>query len=291
MKTFPIALANHIAQPTTTLAWCLKITRQDGVVFGLTEVDIGFDIGGVTYHPGFTCSDWATSATLDVENQEVTVLPGTTILTEEELAAGIWDNAAFEVFFVNHRSLSDGVSLSRRGRTGQAKLFVTTWTIEFRGLKQALQQPLGAVTSKTCRAELGDAKCTVDLTPFTFTETVTAVTSRQIFEASGLTQADEWFVEGLITFTGGLNANPAYRRKVKVFSGGVITLTLAMPFEVQIGDTFVILTGCQKRHERTIDNPTGVSDCIDKFDNVLNFQGEPHLVGVDALTSLPDVAG
>jgi hypothetical protein len=30
-----------------------------------------------------------------------------------------------------------------------------------------------------------------------------------------------------------------------------------------------------------------VSDCVDKYNNILNFQGEPHAPGVDALTSPP----
>ena len=42
---------------------------------------------------------------------------------------------------------------------------------------------------------------------------------------------------------------------------------------IQIGDTFTVVAGCVK----TLDA------CITKFDNVLNFQGEPHRPLQDAL--------
>ena len=45
---------------------------------------------------------------------------------------------------------------------------------------------------------------------------------------------------------------------------------------IAIGDAFTAVAGCQKRHD---------VDCRDKFGNLLNFQGEPHLPGIDALTS------
>jgi hypothetical protein len=53
-----------------------------------------------------------------------------------------------------------------------------------------------------------------------------------------------------------------------------------MPYAIQIGDTFSAVAGCQKRL---------AEDCGTKFSNVVNFGGEPHLPGIDALTSPPVV--
>ena len=82
----------------------------------------------------------------------------------------------------------------------------------------------------------------------------------------------------LTWLTGG---NAGLQAKVKSHTvAGVITLMLPMPSDPVAGDTFDIIAGCRKRlHE----------DCRDKFDNVVNFQGEPHLPGVDYLTADPDV--
>ena len=49
MKTASPALLAHMAQGTTTIAWCWKVTRTDGEVFGFTSVDRDLTIDGVTY--------------------------------------------------------------------------------------------------------------------------------------------------------------------------------------------------------------------------------------------------
>lgn len=284
-KTIPLALANHYASNATTLALCLKVVRRDAVVLGLTSADRAITVDGQLYHPGFGASDLAASAGLDVDNMEVSIFPGESALTQGELAAGLWDNAKFTIFEVNHRNVADGSNVLKRGTTGEAQLNQGLWTIEFRGLKQAFQQALGETNSKTCRYRLGDSRCTVNMAPFTYASTVTGVTSSQVFTASGRVEAAQWFVEGSVEFVTGANAG--FSQKVKVFAAGVFTLALPLPFPVVIGDTFSAVAGCQKRHERTTANPAGVSDCVDKFANVLNFGGEPHLPGIDGLTALP----
>ncbi len=37
MKSLPPALQAHLDDGTTTLAWCWRITRADGVTFGFTD--------------------------------------------------------------------------------------------------------------------------------------------------------------------------------------------------------------------------------------------------------------
>ena len=68
------------------------------------------------------------------------------------------------------------------GTIGEVRLHRGYVTAELRGLQQYLQQPIGSVSSKTCRARLGDAMCGVNLTPFTFSPTVGTVTNNQVFE-------------------------------------------------------------------------------------------------------------
>lgn len=285
MKTLPAPLAAHYALSNQTLCNCLKLVRADGATLGLTSLDVPITVDGLTYLPGFDMSDMVSQAGLAVDNMELQVLEADSVLAVADLLAGRWSGAEFTVFQVNYLAPAGGINLLKRGTTGDAQIKQGIWTVEFRSLKQALQQPLGEVTSKTCRYRLGDSRCTVDLGPHTFACTVTAVTSSQVFADSARTEADEWFAEGSVLFLTGPNAG--YSQKVKIFAAGQFTLALPMPFPVGPGDTFTAITGCQKRHERTLANPAGVSDCLDKFDNVLNFGGEPHLPGVDVLTSLP----
>lgn len=288
--SIPVALLPQYAATTSTLCTCLKVTRADAVSFGFSSLDVPLVVDGLTYEPGFEASDIVSTAMLSVDNLELTILPDAPggAVNREDLLAGLWDNATFEVFEVNYKAPADGVNVLKRGTSGEVQVRRGSFVVELRGLTQQLQQPVGLVTQKTCRANFCDfpaartnAPCRLDAADWTVTGTITAVTNNRVFRDSARTEGDDEFTEGLITFVDGLNAG--LRQKVKDYAAdGTITLSLPMPFEVQPGDAYSMLTGCRKRHDL---------DCRDRFDNILNFQGEPHLGGIDSLTSPPEVIG
>lgn len=273
MKTIPVALATHYALTCTTVATCLKVTRSDDVVVGFTSWADPISVDGVVYLPsGFNVSGIASTESLSVDNLELTILPDED-LPEGDLLAGYWNNAAFELFECNARAPADGINVLKRGTTGEVQIRRGKYVVEFRSLAQALQQTQGIVTNKTCRARLGDAACTKDLTAFTVTSTLTAVSSSAAFTDSARSEDDDYFADGLITITSG----PAegLSQKVKSFAAGVFTLSLPLGYAPEVGDAYTAIAGCRKRLQE---------DCVDKFDNAVNFQGEPHLPGLDALT-------
>lgn len=100
------------------------------------------------------------------------------------------------------------------------------------------------------------------------------------------TFADDYYGEGDVLFTSGECEGLQMKVKTYLNTGG-FTLMLPMFKLIQVGDTFDAVAGCRKRHARTLANPSGVSDCIDKFNNILNFDGEPHGRGQDVLTAPP----
>ena len=275
MKTLPTALAAHYASGTTTLADLLKITRKDGQVFAFTSASTDVTISGQLYTSaqGLDISSLEVTAGLAVDNLELTTLDDGSIFSRVEVLAGVWRNADFTISRYNWASPSDGVEVRMVGTVGEVHLKRGSITAELRGLQQYLQQPIGSVTSKTCRARLGDALCRVVLTGYTFTGSVTASASQQVFTDSTKAQAADYFAEGIVTFTNGVNAGLS--QKVKTFTGGVFTLALPMLQAIAVGTTYSVVAGCRKRLE----------DCSTKFNNVLNFQGEPHLPGVDQITA------
>jgi uncharacterized phage protein (TIGR02218 family) len=284
MKTLPSALADDFEEVSTTLAYFMRVARTDGEVFGFTSVDRVVTVDGLDYEPGFDLSALASGEGLNVDNLEVTILPdleGGTV-TRLDLLTGKWNNAEFQIFEANYLAPENGINPLKMGNTGEVKVNDCSYVLEFRDSLQIVQQPQGDVLSKNCRARLGDSKCRVDLTDFTVTGDLSAIASRQVFTDSARTEPEDWFGEGEITITSG--ANEGYRQKVKTFVGGVFTLSLPLPFDLEVGDEYTAIAGCRKRHDRSLDNPDGVSDCIDKFDNILNFQGEPHGGGLDKLT-------
>lgn len=280
MKTLPAGLAASYATGGTTLAWAVRIERSDATVYGWTSADRDVTIDAVVYRsaPGLEVASWTASAGFGVDNTELTVLADDTVITRADILAGKWNNAEFTLFRYDWSAPADGVEPIGAGFLGELRPRAGAYVAELRGLQQYLQQPVGAPSTKTCRARLGDAMCTVDLGPWTETGTITSVTSKQVFADSSRAEADDYFAEGILTWTGGLNSGLS--QKVKTYASDTFTLSLPMIFNVQVGDTYSVIAGCRKRLDE---------DCVAKFDNALNFQGEPHRPTVDDLTSSPEV--
>ena len=90
--------------------------------------------------------------------------------------------------------------------------------------------------------------------------TVSAVTDRRTFTATGISVAADYFGEGFITFQTGDNAGDV--RRVRSDNGtGTLILHLGAYDDIQIGDTFEALVGCRHRRQE---------DCITKHDNANN---------------------
>lgn len=273
-KTIPIALASEYAKGATTLCQCIKVTRSDGAIIGFTSLDRDVTVTGHLYKPGFDLSAIATTETLSVDNLELTALPDGDQVTSQDLEAGKWTGAQFVVFEVNYESPSDGINVLKRGSAGECRFNRGKFVIEFRGLSQALQQSQGIVTQKTCRERLGGPLCRVDLAPWTFTgNAVYAVDSRRVFSDGFVSGAEDIFTDGLVTFETGANAG--FTQKVKSFDSGTYTMSLPFPYDIEEGDLFTVEAGCPKTREI----------CKSRFGNVLNFQGEPDMPGVDRLMS------
>lgn len=277
-RVIPIGLAAHYPLRATTLCYVLKITRSiDNVSVGYTTLDDDITIAAFVYQRGLQISNIQTQSGLAVGNLDVNIFPDDNF-SAADLIAGKWNGAVWVLGIANWKDLAE-IDVVKTGKTGEAEINEQgTWKLEMRGLTQALQQPIGEYTQKTCKAELGDERCLVDLTPWTHDHVVTSVGSQHTLTASAAAEALDYYTEGSIKFLTGPNA--PYRFKVKFFAAGSFTLQVATPFVVGVGDTFTAVAGCQKRWDL---------DCRDKFDNILNNQSEKDTRGSDVLLAGPDV--
>lgn len=277
MNVISDELSAHYASGTTTLAQCWKCTRADGQIFGYTSLDQDIIFDEVTYlaSSGFTPSNIQSNANLSVSNLEVVGILDSENITEEDLTAGLWDGCAIEIFEVNFRDLTMGKRILGGGTIGNITSGRQSFSAELRGLTQRVQQSIGELYSPTCRAELGDARCGVNLSSYEVSGTITQVDTNQKFYDSARTEASSWFARGKITFTSG--ENTGLSMEVKSFAdtaSGVIKLQMPMPYPVQVGDTYTMLPGCMKRH---------IDDCKNKYNNIINFRGEPYVPGNDQM--------
>ncbi len=279
MKTAGSPLATHIAGETTTLATCWKVTRRDGAIFGFTDFDKDLTVDSLLYQArsGYTRSAIHTIANLAVDNLDIESAIDSETLSAADLRAGVWDGATVEIFLVNWANLANGKIILKRGTIGEVELKDTLFRAELRGLSQALSQQIVELYTPDCRADLGDARCKINLAALTVTGAVTAATDRRSFADSARGESVNHWNGGLLTWTSG--ANVGRKMEVKAFgSGGTFTLFLPMPSIVAVGDNYSLRPGCDKKF----------STCKDRYNNVKNFRGEPNVPGNDQVLAYPD---
>lgn len=294
MKTVSAELAEHLAGEVTFLCTCLKATLTNGTVIGFTDHDEDIIFGedsptvNTTYlaEGGYIASDVQTSSALNVDNAEIRGMLTSPAITEADMRSGIWDFARIEIFQVNWRDISQGRIKQRVGWLGEVRNDERdVFAAELRGIMQAYSRVIVELTSPSCRANLGDSRCKVNLAPYTFEASVYSVSAdNRTIVSLDLNQDTGYFGYGILTFTSGENLNLSMEVKIHTRQGSpnaaLIVLQLPMPFPIATGspsETFTIVAGCGKRF---------IEDCKTKFDNVVNFRGEPHVRGMHALVQV-----
>ncbi len=191
-----------------------------------------------------------------------------------------YDAAAIELWLVDWSEPTLCVQLAA-GTLGEVRREGAAFTAEVRGITQRLAEESGRLFTAGCSADLGDARCKVDLdhAGWRGSGNVTGLTGTSGFTASGLGSfADGWFTAGKLTFTGGANAGLSVEVKIHRNGAGVsFALWQAMPQPIAAGDAFTVTAGCDK----------SFSTCGGRFNNAVNFRGFPQIPGNDFVVRYP----
>lgn len=282
MRTLTAEDQAHVQEACTTWALCWKITLGDEVLritthdaaitMALTSDE--YDLNG-TYTAAYTfqASALRTSADLAVDNMEVDALLDSAGITEQEIVTGVYDHATYALALVNWRDSTNSGVVMKRGVVGNIRAFAeSVLKGELRGLSQKLSQTTIETYGPSCRAELGDARCKVNLADFTITGDIDSIeVQRRVFTtaarlADSSSSEAKYFEGGKLTMTSGNNAGFSVEVKTDDGSGQLI-LFEPMPFDWQIGDTYSLVAGCDKRRET----------CRDKFANIVNRRAEDFI--------------
>ena len=280
MKTLPSGLQAHLDSGTTTLAWCWKITRSDGAVFGFTDHDLTLTFAGTTFEPesGFVPSEIRAAQDFSVDAQDVEGALTSDRITETDILDGRWDNAEVEVWRVNW-AVTDQRVLMRRGNLGDIRRGRASFVAEVRSLAHWLNQTVGRTYQFSCDADLGDGRCGVNLSSplWSAAGTVEMLSGSRGFKAAALGSfASDTFPLGVVSWTTGANAGR--RAEIASFASGAITLFEAPVRPIAIGDAFLATAGCDKQF----------ATCSAKFGNGVNFRGFPHMPGEEAVLRYPN---
>ena len=208
MQEISEELATHLAQEVTTLAICWQITRRDAVVLRFTDHDGDLVVAGELYEArsGITPSAVSSSLGLTVDNLELTGMLQEGGITERDVLGGLYDQAAVRVFWVNYADPAHGILPLKTGWLGEIRLHDGSFAVEVRGVSALLQQTVGEVYTRHCRAKLGDGRCGVDLEAWKVSGTVSQSTSLYQFTDTARIETRGHFAHGVVRFTSGANA-------------------------------------------------------------------------------------
>lgn len=169
-KPITANMTAHLQEVVTTLTTILRIVRLDNVRHYLTALDADLTFAGNVYRSatfsGRTSIDG--NSAMNVGETEITSFLEVDQIPEEDLRAGLLDDAYIEIALVNWRDLSPdmGEIPLFAGNLGQIEIESRNfYRTEAATLARRMQQNVLKVYQNQCRANLGDDVCQVPIDP------------------------------------------------------------------------------------------------------------------------------
>lgn len=280
MKSLLSALAASLNGRVTTLATLWRLERTDGALFGFTDHDADLQIDGLIYRAR---SALASEGVRDrvggsAETTEIAGALQNDVISEADLMSGLWDDARIRVTVVDWTDTSQRAQVFS-GVVGAVRMESGAFTADVAPLRQKLEAAGGRFFTRLCDAQLGDARCGVDITasPFRGAGAVQSVEGRSI-RVSGLTAFQPgWFNLGIFVAPSG--ERRTVRRHSVVGALAQLELDDAPALPLAIGASVVVTAGCDKR----------AGTCAAKFANIQSFRGFPHMMGAEAVIAGVDL--
>jgi uncharacterized phage protein (TIGR02218 family) len=275
LKTVNTWLQTRLEEPAGTFAHCMLITRKDGVKLGFTDHQYSFVINSVTYTPQQATdpSSLQSDSRASVDNMEIVGVLSDAGLAKNDILIGKFDNAKLDIFIVDYTNLP---TTATPGDTiwlktmilGNTKIEDDIFRIECRSLADYLNKQIVELTSPTCRAQFGDSRCQKNLTGLQTVTTVSGFADLRNLTVTATGFSPNYFQYGKIEWlSGALNG---YIADISTSTGSALTLYGKVPLAIGIGDSVRVTAGCNKLFDT----------CVG-FANAINFQGEPHVPGID----------
>jgi uncharacterized phage protein (TIGR02218 family) len=253
----------------TTVALVARIARRDGVLLAWTSSDEAVELDGVRHEP----SPGLTLSAIDLDGDEAGDLAGALsddAMSPADLATGRFDGARVVLALADAMQPELGEMVLSSGRIARVEARDEAFTATLRTALGALDASPVALCAPECRAHLGDPQCRVNLSARRTLARVTASAGIALEHDRPAGAANAFAygrVRALTCAVSGLE------RGVVESTAGQVTLDAQLD-GLAPGDCIELTEGCDKRF----------ATCRDRFGNALNFQGEPHVPGGDAVT-------
>ena len=273
-----------VGQSILTLVDCLKIYKNDGTVVAFTThtQSIRFkEEPQIIYSClGFSPSALSSANDMSVSNVSGSMIIDNELLSEDDLEKNLFDNAYYEFFMVDWTLKTKGfysyadIIKRTNGTIGEITRQKNQFSAEFRSLEQYLATTIVDLIKVECNAQLGDSRCKLDLTPYTFNDSIASFTKQSSFVVNSTSVSGFTFTNGQVKFLTGQNANRSYTIKSWDNDTKIVTLQIPANYPIAVGDTIQLIAGCGKYK----------TDCLG-FNNYINYRGFYDIPGLDFIVS------
>ncbi len=262
-------IIKHMTQMKMDYATCCAILPKTLITkIFVTDFDRNLYIDNITYTSDqiFSYSNIESFNSLNADNFQIKL--SINHFNNKNFLHGLYNDAFITIFRTNYNDINKEKILLKSGRIKKIKITDNQITAEIKSISEKNKQLVNNKFSPSCRAQFCDELCKLKEVDFLYAGQVTEiVTENKKFVDISLSKPKNYFKYGILTFTNGENAN--LKQDVKYNHKHEIELTLTTPNKIKPGDQYNIIAGCDKL----------ASTCTNKFNNIINFRGEPHLPG------------
>lgn len=267
----------------------IKIQPKVGRAVTLTTAPTAVQFEGETYVPTLATNMSAQSEAVGGGNYE-TQLDGvidSDLLTNADLTRGVYRGASITEYLVDPKFPFVGALREFAYVIDEVKWNGEVFQASCSGLVTSLSKKKGQVFSRQCVVDLGGPYCRKDLStlrrPLSGGQPVTYLdpNSRRRFRAAGFpggsNGADYWQF-GTIEYVSGANVGKFSTILTYSAQGDEFVIAEPPPFDIKLNDEIACFPGCDKTQ----------ASCKDKFDNYVNFQGNPFVRGSSSYVDGPE---
>lgn len=281
MKTATTAMIDLLASSQNLkIAELVTMTLADGTVFNWTTAPVPITYSSVTYSSRGPLLDlkgiqWRIGVEVDELKLNLWASPTNSAQLIEQTALmqavqqGLTDNALVLVkrlFTATWGDWSAGSIILFQGNVSDSTCDQAHAQFDIKSRKELLAIPYPYLTYQPgCQWPLYGAGCTLSASAFAVSGA--AASGGALLFDSNLTNPDQYFDEGYLTFTSGVNNGLTRGIRQYANASGQVLLWVPLPFAPNVGDTFNAYPGCDKLQ----------ATCSGKFNNLINFQGKPYI--------------
>ncbi|MEE4536989.1 MAG: DUF2163 domain-containing protein [Erythrobacter sp.] len=263
MRTF-------FASELESAATIWRIYRRDGIALGFTSHDRDLVFAGLRHRaaPGMVPSAVRMTADLSEDSADVEGALSHESIRIEDLAAGLFDDASIGIGIVDWETLEHTIFYT--GTIGRIEDDTRGFSAELRSAKALLEEDLVPRTSPTCRAIFCGPGCALSAARFSSTAALSEIdVERNAVRFDNHVPAD--LLDGEVRFLDGPQTGLPFA--IVSVDGDWLTLDRVVADGLAEGTMAELREGCDHT----------IATCSGRFDNAVNFRGEPFLPGNDLL--------